>query len=52
MLKYHIELDSDIQWKNIYRRNNKAKYSKHLLCFPDHDSEGHKVFYQYNIVVK
>lgn len=37
--------DKSIKWKNIYRRNNKSKSKKHLLCFPDHLHGTHRVYY-------
>lgn len=42
----------DVTWKSLYRRNNKSKYIKHLLCFPDHYNGIHKVLliYYYRIM--
>lgn len=33
----------NVNWKKNYRRNNKSKYVKHLLCFPDHKNGIHIV---------
>lgn len=37
----------DVTWKSLYRRNNKSKNIKHLLCFPDHYNGIHKVLLIY-----
>lgn len=44
MSEYNINF-IDVTWKPFYRRNNKSKYDKHLLCFPDHKNGIHKVFF-------
>lgn len=35
--------DIAINWKDLYRRNNKSKTQKHVLCFPDHSYGSHRV---------
>lgn len=49
MSEYNIKFEK-INWKSFYRRNNKSKYDKHLLCFPDHKNGLHKVFFYYFII--
>lgn len=44
MSEYNINFEK-INWKPFYKRNNKSKFDKHLLCFPDHCETGHRVFY-------
>lgn len=38
-----IYIDPEINWSNNYRRSNKSKDKKHILCFPDHLVSGHRV---------
>lgn len=38
-----LSFDKNIIWKNIYRRNNRTKFQKHILCFPDHYDGRHIV---------
>lgn len=39
-----ISFKADIHWNSVYKRNYKSKETKHILCFPDHDVRGHRVF--------
>lgn len=43
-MDYKINFSSEIVWKEIYYRNFKNKNSKHVLCFPDHNLNGHEVY--------
>lgn len=39
-----ISFDPDIIWKDSYRRNNRSRTQKHILCFPNHIDNHHIVW--------
>lgn len=43
-MDYSVQFTPDTVFKQVYYRNFKNKNSKHVLCFPDHNINGHKVF--------
>lgn len=45
MCDYQIEFDDKIHWNESYKRNCKNKNSKHVLCFPNCDIKGHRVYF-------
>lgn len=42
-LKMLISFDPEIEWQPTYRRNNRSRIQKHILCFPNHTANHHIV---------